>query len=139
MAAVSPAPGTPQPGRDAPLARGKEDGCSWSLDNSWASVTRPAQAVRPFSPGGRFGNSPPFQGWDSPKWASSPEGTAELLPRKLEYRRTIDIRWIQPSLRDLWGIESEPGSELPGYSQISLRENGNASPRDPNTSGRRDA
>ena len=29
---------------------------------------------------------------------------------------------IQPSLRDLCGLCPEPGSELPGYYQVSLRE-----------------
>jgi len=39
-----------------------------------------------------------------------------------EYEHPHDIRWIQPSLRDLWDAESKPGSELPGYFHISLRE-----------------
>jgi len=74
------------------------------------------------SPGGRVENSPPFQGWDCGIGASSPEGTTESLPHRWDYELTHDIRWFQPSLRDLWNGKCEPGSELPGYSQISLRE-----------------
>jgi hypothetical protein len=58
-----------------------------------------------------------FQGWDCWIGWSRPEG-----------RLKQDIRWIQPSLRDLRNRESDPGSELPGYSQISLREIGDAGP-----------
>ena len=32
------------------------------------------------------------------------------------------VRETQPSLRDLCNRQFEPGSELPGYSQISLRK-----------------
>jgi len=32
------------------------------------------------------------------------------------------MRLVRPSLRDFGDSESEPGSELPDYSQISLRE-----------------
>ena len=34
----------------------------------------------------------------------------------------MTLRGIQPSLRDLCNRQFEPGSELPGYSRISLRE-----------------
>ncbi len=87
-----------------------------------ASSTRPPKAVGPQSPGGRFENSPPFQGWDCRREASSPEGTADFLPEKWEFEQTHEIRWIQPSLRDLRDGGVQPGSELPGYSRISLRE-----------------
>src|SRR6266545_1429683 len=40
----------------------------------------------------------------------------------LEAEQATDISWFQPSLRDLWDVESIPGSELPGYSRLSLRE-----------------
>src|SRR3989442_7062064 len=38
---------------------------------------------------------------------------------------------LQPSLRDVSNGESGPGSELPGYSHLSLREISNAVPHDP--------
>jgi hypothetical protein len=60
--------------------------------------------------------------------ASSPDGTAEVFPEKWEREPKNRLRGIQPSLRDFWDIESEPGSELPGYFQISLREKRNALP-----------
>jgi hypothetical protein len=46
------------------------------------AVTQTAKAIRLLSPGGRTENSPPFQGWDYGIGASSPEGTAELLPQE---------------------------------------------------------
>ena len=55
--------------------------------------------------------------------ASSPEGTAESLsPNDMACQQTNNNRRVQPSLRDLGNGECEPGSELPGYSRISLRE-----------------
>jgi|GEM_PF-6760567 hypothetical protein len=60
---------------------------------------------------------------------SSPEGTAEFLPQEAENEKTHGTRSIHPSLRDGRDIASEPGSELPGYSQISLREKENAGPK----------
>ena len=38
---------------------------------------------------------------------------------------------VQPSLRDLCRRKSPPGSELPGYFQISLREKGSAASKCP--------
>src|SRR2546428_827170 len=84
------------------------------------------------SPGGRFENSPPFQGWDCRVGAFRPEGTAEFLPQTGNKKKSHDIRWILPSLRDSWHPETKPGSELPGYFQISLREKENAGPNLPN-------
>ena len=56
----------------------------------------------------------------------SPEGTVDYSPiaqkTQCEYELTYDRGAIQPSLRDLGDDEFKPGSELPGYSQISLRE-----------------
>ena len=99
-------------------------------------VTQTSKAVRRLSPGGRFENSPPIQGWDCRTEASSPEGTAELRPRKWECGEARDLRSIQPSLRDLWDVESGPGSQLPGYSQISVPEMDNAGPKWPGSSRR---
>jgi hypothetical protein len=94
----------------------------WTLA-FWPCVTQSAQAVRLPSPGGRFENSPPFQGWDDAIGTSSPEGTAESLsPNDMACQQTNNNRRVQPSLRDLGNGECEPGSELPGYSQFSLRE-----------------
>src|SRR5438093_4061813 len=79
--------------------------------------------IRLPSPEGRFENSPPFQGWDRGPEIPRPGGTAE------------SIRAIRPSLRDFCDSESVPGSELPGYSRISLREIGGASPERPHSTG----
>ncbi len=96
--------------------------CQWCLATLRTSITQSARTVGMPSPGGRFENSPPFQGWECRIEASRPEGTAEFLPQNANGSRGGDIPCIQPSLRDLWSAESEPGSELPGYFQISLRE-----------------
>ena len=45
-----------------------------------------------------------------------------VLNTQCEYELTYDIGAIQPSLRDLCNGEFKPGSKLPGYSQVSLRE-----------------
>src|SRR6266487_730506 len=76
---------------------------------------------RPPSPEGRCENSPPFQGWGCGSGSSRPEGTAESNRR------------IRPSLRDLGNSLLGPGSELPGYFQISLREKGSVGPKCPNS------
>jgi hypothetical protein len=55
-------------------------GGDWSLAIFQLSVTQTGMAIRLPSPGGRFENSPPFQGWECGIGASSPEGTAEALP-----------------------------------------------------------
>src|SRR5881296_1769338 len=55
------------------------------------------------SPGGRFENSPPFQGWDCRIRTLSLEGTAEFVPREWKHDQSRDSRWIQPSLRDFVG------------------------------------
>jgi hypothetical protein len=89
------------------------------------SVVQCGMATHP-SPGRRIENSPPFQGWDCGIEASSPKGTAESLPQKAGYEHRQEIHCVQPSLRDLWEGASEPGSELPVYSQFSLRETGHA-------------
>ena len=52
------------------------------------------------------------------------------MPSIVRAEHTVRIRAdagslrIQPSLRDLHNRQFEPGSELPGYSRISLREAG---------------
>src|SRR2546422_656768 len=55
---------------------------AWSLDIFRPSSNRTARADLLPSPGGRFENSPPFQGWDCRIGASRPEGTDEFLPQK---------------------------------------------------------
>jgi hypothetical protein len=50
-----------------------------------------------------------------------------LPPQQWELEQKPDVRWFQSSLRNSSDIEPEPGSELPGYSQISLREQQRAS------------
>ena len=45
-----------------------------------------------------------------------------VLNTQCEYELTYDMGAIQPSLRDLCNGEFKPGSKLPGYSQVSLRE-----------------
>ena len=45
-----------------------------------------------------------------------------VLKTQCEYELTYDRGAIQPSLRDLCNCEFKPGSKLPGYSQVSLRE-----------------
>ena len=42
--------------------------------------------------------------------------------KNADLKLAITFDEFQPSLRDLWNNQSEPGSELPGYSQFSLRE-----------------
>ena len=91
------------------------------------------------SPGGRFENSPLFQGWVRKEGAPSPEGTVELLPQitlvvsdftllqqgeKLFLKTPLPVMLllVQPSLRDLFHREFEPTLERVGYSRISLRE-----------------
>ena len=77
----------------------------------YRSPKRFASSTEDHLPNGRFENSPPFQGWGCVSEKSSPEGTA-------------DVRHcaIQPSLRNLRNRQCKPGSKLPGYSRISLRE-----------------
>src|SRR6266508_619531 len=81
-----------------------------------------------------------FQGLNarSSAWENSFKGgTVEGGPRVPKERLSLchmngrlekpqHIPWIQPSLRDSKDVEFDPGSELPGYSQISLRETENA-------------
>ncbi len=86
------------------------------------------------SPGGRIENSPRFQAWDYRRGTSRPEGTAESLLHRWEQEPARDFQGTRPSLRDLCNRESGPGSELPGYSQISLREMRSAGPKRPNSS-----
>src|SRR5262249_53431884 len=62
-------------------------------------------------------NSPAFQRWVKMEKEKSPEGTAERI--ECECDETVFMGVIQPSLRDLFTCKSEPGSELPGYFQIS--------------------
>src|SRR5207249_10778767 len=71
------------------------------------------------SPGGRFENSPPFQGWDCRTKTSRPEGTPELLPQNRNriarttfagFSRpfgTDDVGPSDPALKR-WAILSSP-------------------------------
>jgi hypothetical protein len=105
--------------------------------HSSALYAQSGQRIRLPSPGGRLENSPRFQAWDCGRVISRPEGTAESLLHQWEQEQTHDVRGTRPSLRDFYNKESGPGSELPGYSQISLREIGIAGPTRPNSSSSR--
>src|SRR6266508_4012979 len=106
-------------------------------NSSSVLYARSWQRIRLPSPGGRIENSPRFQAWDCGRGTSRPEGTAEPLLHQWEQKQTRNVRRTRPSLRDLCNSESGPGSELPGYSRISLRETGIAGPKRPNTSASR--
>ena len=113
----------------------------------YKSAIRQSATLR--SPGGRFENSPPFQGWVRKDGAPSPEGTVELFPQvtfvvsnfvllqqgdKLLLKTHLPVmlllaltgQRIQPSLRDLFnrnlGPTLERALERVGYSRFSLRE-----------------
>src|ERR1035438_6914162 len=64
-------------------------------------------------------NSPVFQRREPDRKPASPVGTAERVPQNR----------LQPSLRDVPRIESEPGVETPGYCRLPLRDNAPASDR----------
>src|SRR6266487_1174144 len=65
------------------------EGGVWGSAIIQPSVTQTARAIRLTSPGGRFENSPPFQGWDYGMEASSPEGTDESPPQTWSRNRRM--------------------------------------------------
>ena len=54
-----------------------------------------------------------------------PGGTPESEHHSSEHESTHYVRPIHPSLRDVRYSSREPGSKLPGYFHIYLREIGN--------------
>ena len=111
----------------------------WTFSSPVLRPMRPGEAP---SPGGRFENSPAFQGWVQVGKISSPVGTAERTERPQGSGRSV-IKctgpWsaqygpevagkgprpqpYQPSLRDAGFAHLRPSLERLGYSQVSLRE-----------------
>jgi len=130
--------GTPGNRLDAMLVeRSASRSKAMKFGRSSALHAQSGQRIRLPSPGGRIENSPRFQAWEYGRGTSRPEGTAESLRHQWEQEWARNDRGTRPSLRDLRNNESRPGSELPGYSQISLREIGIAGTKRPNSSASR--